>query len=104
MRNLSFAVSFTFTVVLASIGGGGCGDDVRAATGAAGRGGGAGSVATAGAGGSAGGAAGAGSAVGTGGDTAHSPEEIHDGLINAQTTGGVEVTRPQPAYAPPACD
>ena len=96
---------FVFLAVLtvASTGGAGCGDNAPGVTGAAGSGGsGAGSLGTSGAGG---GAAGAGNATtGTGGAVAQSPEEVHDSLINAQTTGGIEVTRPQPSVMPPVCE
>jgi hypothetical protein len=108
MRTLLLALSFLIPPALTGTGSAGCGDNHPGSAGAAGSGGssggGAGSVGTAGgAGGAAGAGGGAGNATGTGGATAHSPEEIHDSLINAQTTGGIEVTRTSPAFAPPAC-
>ena len=101
-------------LAVAATGAAGCGDNSSRVTGAAGSGGSsAGSLGTAGAGGGAtganGGAAGVGAAgtgnaaTGTGGTFAQSPQEIHDGLINAQTTGGLDVTRPQPSVVPPVC-
>lgn len=101
MRRFTLAI-----LVLAAAGSLNCGDDHPGGSAAAGSGGRAGSIGTAGVGG---GAAGAGGSVaGTGGGGAgaagvQSAEEVHDGLINAQTTGGIEVTRPQPTVAPPAC-
>ena len=95
---------FLATLVLAAAGGVGCGDDRPAGLGTAGSGG-SGSVATGGVGGGATGAGGgvAGTGGGAGATVAQSAEELHDGLINAQTTGGIEVTRPQPTVTPPAC-
>lgn len=85
------------TLMLAAAGSLGCGDDHPGGSAAAGRGG-AGSVATAGVGGGA-----AGTGGGAGAPVAQSVEEVHDGLINAQTTGGIEVTRPQPTVTLPTC-
>jgi hypothetical protein len=91
MRRLRLTI-----LVLAVAGGVGCGDDRP----------GAGPIGTAGVGG---GAAGTGGSVagsgggGAGAATAQSAEEGHDSLINAQTTGAIEVTRPQPTVTLPAC-
>jgi hypothetical protein len=95
MRRYTLAI-----VLLAAAAGVGCGDDHPAGVGGAGRGGGAGSIGVAGVGGG-GGVAGTGGGSGAAG--VQSAEEVHDGLINAQTTGGIEVTRPQPTVTLPAC-
>jgi hypothetical protein len=97
---------FTLTIlVLAGAAGVGCGDDRPGGGAAAGSGGRAGSVGTAGVGGGAGtgGSVAGGGGGGAGAATAQSAQEVHDGLINAQTTGGIDVTRPQPLVTPPAC-
>ena len=108
MRRVLLAGSFLIALVVAATGGVGCGDNSPGSAGSGGRGGSAGSVGTAGVGGgtAGGGSAatgGGGNATGAGGASAPSPEEIHDSLINAQTTGGIAVTRPQPAFSPPTC-
>ena len=110
MRNFLLELSFIVGLAMAATGGASCGDNHPASSG---RGGSSGSAGSAGAGGlGAGGATGAvgstgmggaGNATGAGGASTQSPEEIHELLINAQTTGGIEVTRPQPTVAPPAC-
>ena len=54
-----------------------------------------------------GGAAGVGGAgghvAGAGGSITQSPEEIHDGLLNAPMTGGLTVSRTPPTVSYPTC-
>jgi hypothetical protein len=113
----NYLARLCFMVVLGSAvaGAAGCDDNKPGASGAAGSGGstggssgsggvGAGAAGAAGgAGAGAPGAGGDGNATGTGGDVAQTPEEIHDGLINARTTGGVAVTRTPPTVSYPTC-
>ena len=108
MRDCLARLCFLIVLGSAVAGGAGCGDNKPGAAGAAGSGGGnGGSSGVGGVGGDAGGAVagagGDGNATGTGGDVAQTPEEIHDGLINARTTGGVAVTRTPPTVSYPTC-
>jgi hypothetical protein len=100
MRNLVMKLSFAAVIGGALATGTGCGDDRPSSTGAAGIGG----VGGAGGGGVAGTVGGAGDATGTGGAVAQSPQEMHDSIINAQTVGGVDVTRTPPTVSYPTCE
>jgi hypothetical protein len=91
--------------------GGACGDagagggGGRGGGGAAGRGG-AGAGGTTGSGGAIAGAGGVGAtagAGGAGGEDTRTPQQVHDDLLNAPTTGGIEVTRSAPAVTYPTC-
>lgn len=108
VRNLLIELS----LVVALAGNVGCGDNQQGGNGAAGSGGGGGLTGIAGIGGGAAGAGGAGgptsaggdgNATGAGGAGNQTPEEIHDSLINAQTTGGLESTRSEPDGGYPGC-
>jgi hypothetical protein len=97
VRNYARTFSLVALLGVAVAAGAGCGDSPGA--GAAGRGGGSGTTGVAGAGG---GAAGTGGNIGGSGGML-SAQQIHDGLLNAPTTGGVTVTRTPPTITPPTC-
>ena len=114
MRNYLIKVSFAVALVgaVAGVGGAGCGSDNASPTGAAGHAG-----STTGRGGSTGLAGGAAGTTGVAGGTAggsaeggaggggggQSPQQIHEGLINKPTTGGITPTRQAPTKAYPGC-
>ncbi len=76
-----------------------CGNNVQTSPGRGGEGGNGGaSGAAAGAGGGRGGAAG----VDSGSGGMLTPQQIHDGLLNAPTNGGIDVTR-GPSTTYPSC-
>lgn len=99
---LRLSLVAALAVVLVS-GGIGCKSAGNMETGAAGSGGGVGgAVGSGGTGRDAGGAGGTGgNATGTGG--MRTPQMIHDGLLNAPTPGGIDVTRTSPTTTYPAC-
>jgi hypothetical protein len=92
---LSFAFALIGTVAAAS----GCSNNVQMSFGRGGSGGDSGaSGAAAGAGGSGGGSGG----VDSGSGGMLTPQQIHDGLLNAETSGGTDVTR-APSTTYPSC-
>jgi len=107
MRNYLLRLSFAVFLGGALAGSGGCGDNHQGA-GTSG-----GSTGTGGGGGGSGGAAGVSAcgastggsaAAGTGGGGGEqSPQQIHDGLLNAPTFGGIDVTRAPPTATYPTC-
>jgi hypothetical protein len=114
MRAHWLQLSFVVLLGCALTAGGGCGDDhQRAGTGGQSGGGSGGSAGMAGGGGGGGGAGGSGasacatntasSAAGTGGGVEQLPQQIHDALLNAPTTGGIDVTRTPPTATYPTC-
>jgi len=103
----ALATSFLLAGALL-IGGGGC-DEKHMATGSAGVAGDSGGTGDAGAGGGAGTTSACASATGAGGTGGEAPapsgtpQEINDALLNAPTTGGIDVTRTAPTSMYPTC-
>jgi hypothetical protein len=107
MRGVFIRLLFVVAVG-GGLAGSGCGDDVPARPGAGGRGGASGTGGPGGGvAGTGGGGQGGGCPVGTGGvppgGSTQSPQQIHEGLLNAPTSGGIVATRPQPPVGYPTC-
>ena len=93
-----FKLMLAFAVLGAFAATGGCGDDVQMSSGRGGAGGESGASGAAAAGAS--GAGTGGGRSGAGGML--TPQQIHDGLLNAPTNGGIDVTR-APSTTYPSC-